>query len=129
MVELERASQRVDDLARRVTVTTALEAQIVVGTDAGEHRELFASETRDSPRAGGADPRLLGSDALAAGAKVAAERVRSLLFEGCQGCRRGVERGACQAPVCGGFWPGVKHAHSVANVIQWRRISRRKLWA
>ena len=76
VVESQRPGQGLDDLAGGVAVPALLQAQVVVGADAGEHRQLLA------PQSGGAahpdDPHAHRRrvDQLAPGAQVLAERAR-----------------------------------------------------
>jgi hypothetical protein len=92
LIELQRPRERFDNLRGGVAVTTPFEPEIVVCADAREQGELFAPQPGYTPRAARDQASLLGSDALAAGAQVASERVGALSFQpgptsadGCQG--------------------------------------------
>src|SRR5690606_33210213 len=70
LVELEHARERLHDLHRRVAVAPLLEAQVVVGADAGEQRHLLATQTRDAADARGGQPDVLRAYELATGSQV-----------------------------------------------------------
>ena len=48
-VELQGTGDPVEDLLGDAAQVPALEPQVVVGGDAGEHRHLFAAEALDAP--------------------------------------------------------------------------------
>lgn len=64
LVELQRASDAIEDVFRDATHVAALEANVVLGADPGEQRHLFAAESLDpSVAAVDREARLLGRDA------------------------------------------------------------------
>ena len=48
LIELERSRERVHDQRRWVPVATLLQADVVLGTDPREHRQLRAAQARDT---------------------------------------------------------------------------------
>jgi len=127
VVELERCGQGVEDLPGWMAIAAALESEIVVGTDAGEHREFFASKAGDASETGRGDASLLGRYVFTTGSQVASERVGSFFLKALRVGGRGSQRGPRQAPVRGGVWLGGERLHTVSNVVPWKRISRRWL--
>ena len=47
-VELQRASEAVENLIRGLMVSSLLESQVVLGADAGKHRDFFATQSLDA---------------------------------------------------------------------------------
>jgi hypothetical protein len=78
VVELEHASEGVEHLRRRIAVAPPLEAQVVVGADAREQRDLFASKTRYPTVRTRREPEGLRSDERATRPQVLAEPPRLL---------------------------------------------------
>lgn len=76
VVEPQHAGEGLEDLHRGVAVTALFQAQVVVGADAGEHRDLFPPQARHTPDPHHRDTDLFGSDELTAGAHVIAQVVR-----------------------------------------------------
>ena len=66
-------------LHRRVLVPAALQSQVVVGADAGQHRYLLAAKPADPAVAAAGDTCLLGGDESSPGAQVVAEPVGVLV--------------------------------------------------
>jgi hypothetical protein len=61
VVEPERAGDRVEDLGGRMVVTALFEPRVVLGADAGEHRELVPAQAGDPAPARDGDPDVLGT--------------------------------------------------------------------
>ena len=75
-VELERSGERVEDMRGGVLVTALLEPDVVIGADAGEHRDLLAAQARDpSVAAGVRKLDIFGTNELPPGAEVLADRI------------------------------------------------------
>jgi hypothetical protein len=76
IVELKGPRKRVEHLCGGVLVTALLETDVVIGADAGEHRDLLAAKARYPPVAAGVGQLdVLGTHELAPGAEVLADRV------------------------------------------------------
>ena len=75
LVEGQPAGQRVEDLRRGVALPALFQAHVVVGADAGQHRDLLAAQARHPPRPAGGQAKLRRSHLFAAGAEELSERV------------------------------------------------------
>ena len=75
VVELQRASDGVEDVVGHAADGAAFELDVVLGADPGEHRHLLAAEACDAASSGGAQPGLVGCDAGATGREEVADRV------------------------------------------------------
>ena len=62
LVELERAGERLQHGLGDAAGVATLEPRVVIDADAGEDCDLFATETRDTPRSIDLQARLLGCD-------------------------------------------------------------------
>ncbi|CCB72564.1 protein of unknown function (plasmid) [Streptantibioticus cattleyicolor NRRL 8057 = DSM 46488] len=76
LVEPQDAGDGFQDLHRRVAVAALFQTQVVVGADAGEHRDLLPAQPRHPAHARDGDTGLLRGDERAAGAYVIAQLVR-----------------------------------------------------
>ena len=59
IVELQRAGDGVEDPVRDTGQVATLQSRVVLGADAGEHRDLSAPQSGHAPMATAADPRPL----------------------------------------------------------------------
>jgi hypothetical protein len=68
--QAQRPSQRVEHLERHVGLAALLQTAVVVGAQAGQHRQLFAAQSRDPPRSGKRlDAGLRGREPVSPGAQ------------------------------------------------------------
>src|SRR5690606_13755599 len=75
VVEVENSRKRIEHLTRRAAIAPLLQPQVVVGADAGELRNLLATQSRHTADSDGRDPDLLRGDELAPGAQIRTEQV------------------------------------------------------
>ncbi|GHB37437.1 hypothetical protein GCM10010306_034080 [Streptomyces umbrinus] len=75
-VQVQHVGQGFEDLERRVAVAALLKAQVVVGADPGQHRDLLAPQSRHAPQTAVADPGVLGPYQRATGPQELSEGVR-----------------------------------------------------
>jgi hypothetical protein len=77
-VQPQHPGDGLQHLQRRIAVPALLQAQVVVGADAGEHRDLLAPQPRHPAQTAAAQPDVLRADQRPAGAQELAERVRGV---------------------------------------------------
>lgn len=59
VIELQHPGERLEHLRRRISVASTLQAEVVVGADPGEHRDLLAPQARDATHTDFRDTRLI----------------------------------------------------------------------
>src|ERR1700759_686523 len=74
-VQLQGPRERIDNLSRWIRVATHFQSQVVLGTDAGQHCQLLAAQTRDASARAGNQPDILGPHLLAPRTQVVTQRV------------------------------------------------------
>lgn len=75
LIELQDPGDRCQHLGRRMAVAPLFEPQVVVRTDAGQHRHFFAPQAGDPAHAQYRNPHLLGRDQLAASTQILAQLI------------------------------------------------------
>ena len=88
-VELQGAGQGVEDLIGRMLVASLLQPQVVVGADAGQHRELLAAQAGDLCPAARDQPDVLGPDQVAPRPQVVPSALALSMDRGYSPDRRG----------------------------------------
>ena len=75
VVQLQRSRKAVEDLDRHAAQIAALHPGVVLHTDAGEHRDLFAAQARHASATAADDARLLRRDPVPPRAQEVADLV------------------------------------------------------
>lgn len=75
IAELQYAGEGFQDLGRRLAIPALFQPQVVVGADAGEHRDFLAAQTWDPPNPEDGDAGLLRGDELPTGTQVVAQQI------------------------------------------------------